>query len=91
LTRRATWLGVMAVVALAVPALVCAVTFGGVSASAVSSSFMPCLNALMPLAKSPITLVSLPRPPNSTAITAITISQCQMLKLPMRVPRADGG
>ena len=41
------------------------------------------LNDLMPLAKSPIRVLILLLPPNRSRTTASTISQCQMLKLPM--------
>src|ERR1700739_3032488 len=49
-----------------------------------SSSAMPLLKALMPLATSPIMSEILPRPPNTTRSTAPTINQCQMLKEPMK-------
>src|SRR6201987_191322 len=54
------------------------------AASAVSSSDMPFLKALMPLATSPIMSEILPRPPKTSSRTAPTISQCQMLKEPMQ-------
>ena len=53
-------------------------------ASAFSSSDMPFLNDLMPLAKSPISSEILPRPPNNSRPTANTMIQCQMLIEPMR-------
>ena len=46
------------------------------------SSAMFFLNDLMPLAKSPMRVLIL-LPPNSSITTSSTISQCQMLKLPM--------
>src|SRR5271168_1566857 len=52
--------------------------------SAVSSSAMPFLNALMPLATSPIMSEILPRPPKTSRPTARTIIQCQMLSEPMQ-------
>src|SRR5246127_1066709 len=55
---------------------------GSVLSSAVSSSFMPFLKALMPWATSPIRSEILPRP-NSRRTTAITTIQCQMLSEPI--------
>src|SRR5438046_3142221 len=60
---------------------------GGVVAASSSGSFMPDLNALMPLAKSPMTLEILPLPPNNSTPTPITSSQCQMLREPIRQPQ----
>src|SRR5271155_4343616 len=53
-------------------------------ASAVSSSALPFLKALMPLPTSPIRSEILFRPPKTTSTTAPTISQCQMLKEPIK-------
>src|SRR5215213_10100673 len=58
------------------------------SIEASSSSDMFFLNDLMPLAKSPIRLLTLP-PPNSSRTTSSTTSQCQMLKLPINPPWPD--
>src|SRR5918912_1792544 len=55
---------------------------GGVLAAVSSSSFIPALKALMPLAKSPMTRGSLPAP-NKTRTMARTISQCIKLIEPM--------
>src|SRR6266851_2078666 len=60
---------------------------GGLPAVSSSGSFMPDLNALMPLAKSPMTLEILPLPPNNSTPTPITSSQCQMLREPIRRPQ----
>ena len=54
---------------------------GGVG-SASSSSFMPALNALMPLAKSPITRGSFPAP-KRIRIMAKTTIQCIKLNEPI--------
>src|SRR5580692_8436946 len=62
----------------------------GGAASAVSSSAMPFLKALMPLATSPIISEILPRPPKTTSRTAPTISQCQILKEPMKPSDRNG-
>src|SRR5690606_29507151 len=51
-------------------------------ASGASSSLMPFLKLLMPLATSPISSGILPRP-NSTSTITRTISQCQTLKEPI--------
>ena len=63
---------------------------GGLSADssieASSPSAMFFLNDLMPFAKSPIRLLTLP-PPNSSNTTSSTTIQCQMLKLPIKPPR----
>src|SRR5262249_48601230 len=48
---------------------------------------MPFLKALMPLAMSPISSESLPRP-NTSSTTTSTMIQCQILKPPMNVPPA---
>ena len=56
--------------------------YTGFAASAVSSSAMPFLNALMPFATSPIISETLPRPKSRRTITPTT-SQCQMLAPPM--------
>src|ERR1700751_1441436 len=60
------------------------------AASAVSSSVMPFLNALMPLATSPIMSEILPRPPKTSSSTAPTTSQCQMLNEPMKTSVRNG-
>src|SRR5580693_10811759 len=60
------------------------------AASAVSSSDMPFLKALMPLATSPIMSEILPRPPNTSSRTAPTISQCQILKEPIKPSVRNG-
>src|SRR5580658_1407948 len=62
------------------------------SIEASSGSAMFFLNDLMPLAKSPIRLLTLP-PPNSSKTTSSTTIQCQMLKLPTQssVPRLVPG
>ena len=52
------------------------------TASGSSSSFMPALKALMPLAKSPITRGSFPAP-NRMRIMARTTIQCIKLKEPI--------
>jgi hypothetical protein len=61
-------------------------TFAGVIAAS-SSSAIVFLNDLMPLAKSPISVLTLPLP-NSSRTTISTTIQCQMLKLPMIPPDA---
>src|SRR5262245_59447809 len=48
-----------------------------------SSSAMPFLKLLMPLATSPMIEEILPLPPNISRATARNRSQCQMLRLPM--------
>src|SRR4029077_17021360 len=53
------------------------------STLAVSSSDMPFLKALMPVAKSPISSEIFPRPPNSSRTTTATRSQCTQLKEPI--------
>src|SRR5919112_3272875 len=58
---------------------------GGVVVEVASSSVMPFLNALMPLATSPIISEILPRPNSSITIKPTTI-QCQMLAPPMAKP-----
>src|SRR5919112_6571207 len=58
---------------------------GGVVVEVASSSVMPFLNALMPLATSPIISEILPRPNSSITIRPTTI-QCQMLAPPMAKP-----
>src|SRR5215510_7456668 len=63
---------------------------GSVLSSAVSSSFMPFLKALMPWATSPIRSEILPRP-NSSRTTAITTIQCQMLSEPILQPSKLAG
>ena len=55
----------------------------------VVGSAMFFLKDLMPLAKSPIRLLTLP-PPNSSSTTSSTTIQCQMLKLPINPPRTRG-
>src|SRR5262245_64876268 len=57
----------------------------GPGAAAVSSSVMPFLKLLMPLATSPMIEEILPLPPNSRSATTRKMSQCQMLKLPILV------
>src|SRR5580704_19469318 len=59
---------------------------GATVATGSSSSFMPALNALRPLAKSPITRGSFPAP-NSTSTMASTTSQCIILIEPIARPR----
>src|SRR5690606_25556541 len=51
--------------------------------SAFSSSLRPLLNCLIPEPRSFISRGILPPPPNRSTTTARTMSQCQMLKLPM--------
>src|SRR5215472_2839512 len=58
---------------------------GSAALSAVSSSCMPFLKALIPCATSPIRSEILPRP-NSRRTTAITTIQCQMLSDPILQP-----
>src|SRR5580704_2936567 len=60
------------------------------SIEASSGSAMFFLNDLIPLAKSPIRLLTLP-PPNSRSTTSSTTIQCQMLKLPIVPPCGGGG
>src|SRR5580658_5124044 len=60
------------------------------AASAVSSSDMLFLKALMPLATSPIMSEILPRPPKTRSSTAPTINQCQMLNEPMKPSVRNG-
>src|SRR5580704_19381461 len=60
------------------------------AASAVSSSDMPFLKALMPLATSPIMSEILPRPPKTRSSTAPTTNQCQMLNEPMKTSVRNG-
>ena len=55
------------------------------SMEASSPSAMFFLKDLMPFAKSPIRLLTLP-PPNSSNTTSSTTIQCQMLKLPISPP-----
>src|SRR5271156_4213659 len=55
---------------------------GAVASASSSSSFIPALNALMPLAKSPITRGSFPAP-NRMRIMAKTTIQCIKLKEPI--------
>ena len=68
------------------------VTWAGVApTSGSSSSRMPALNALMPLAKSPMTRGSLPAP-NRIRMMARTTIQCIRLKEPISTtPKADEG
>src|SRR5690242_12968288 len=63
---------------------------GSAALSAVSSSFMPFLKALMPCATSPIRSEILPRP-NSSRTTAITTIQCQTLSEPILQPSKHNG
>jgi hypothetical protein len=65
-------------------------TCAGATVSGSSSSRMPALKALMPLAKSPITRGSLPAP-NRIRMIANTTIQCIKLKEPMMsmTPDAD--
>src|SRR5512138_1310417 len=63
--------------------------FTGSAGFSASSSFMPFLKALMPLATSPIRSEILPRPNNSRT-TAITTIQCQMLSEPILQPSKHG-
>src|SRR5262249_15084807 len=59
-------------------------TLGGSSFLAgSSSSAMPFLKLLMPLATSPMIEEILPLPPNTSSATARNSSQCQTLRLPM--------
>src|SRR5580704_15547072 len=60
------------------------------AASAVSSSVIPFLKALMPLATSPIRSEILPRPPKTSSSTAPTTNQCQMLNEPMKPSVRNG-
>src|SRR5580658_9379041 len=59
-------------------------------ASAVSSSVIPFLKALIPLATSPIRSEILPRPPKTSSSTAPTTNQCQMLNEPMKPSVRNG-
>src|SRR5580698_3417377 len=59
-------------------------------ASTVSSSDMPFLKALMPLATSPIMSEILTRPPKTRSSTAPTTNQCQMLNEPMKTSVRNG-
>src|SRR5690606_6806655 len=58
---------------------------GFFSAVSASSLFSPSLKARMPLAASPMIEDSRPRPPNSSAMTTRTISQCQIENEPIGV------
>ena len=51
-----------------------------------SSSLRPFLKALMPWPMSRMSFGILPPPPNRTSTTAKTMSQCQMLKVPIPAP-----
>src|SRR5580698_4761781 len=60
----------------------------GASDLAVSSSCMPFLKDLMPVAKSPISSEILPRPPNSSRNSTTTTIQCQILNEPIGLSSA---
>src|SRR5262245_35648978 len=56
---------------------------GSDAGAAGSSSLIPFLKLLMPLATSPMIDEILPLPPNSSSATTRKMSQCQMLKPPI--------